>query len=118
MSKIYEDLSAEIRRQSAGHDGDTVAMVGEQLLDMTRGDDRAAEILLTDLGNKEMSIAHAERQIRAYADELHKKQRGNCVGVSPKKAEEILRQFYGLPDPAAQPAPAPAPAEIDPFAFL
>lgn len=118
MSKIYDDLSAEIRRQIKGHDGDTVAMVGEQLLDMTRGDDRAAEILLTDLGNKEMSIEKAEKKIRDYADEQHKKNKGNCVGVSPKKAEEILRTFYGLPDPAEQPAPAVAPAEIDPFAFL
>ena len=112
MSRIYDALCAEIRRQTAGHDGDAVAMVGEQLMDMTRGDDRASEILLTDLGNKDMSIEQAEKKIKAYADELHRKARGNCVCVSPKKAEEILRKFYGLPEPAT------ASAEIDPFAFL
>jgi hypothetical protein len=112
MSKIYDDLCAEIRAQTKGHTGDTVEMVGEQLLDMARGDDRAAEILLTDLQNKDMSIETAEKKIRAYADELHKKNKSNCVGVSPRKAEEILRNFYGLP------AAEEAAAEIDPFAFL
>ncbi len=116
MSNVYENLSAEIRRQINGHSGDTVEIVGEQLLDMARGDDHAAEILLTDLGNKEMSIAKAEAKIRAYADEQHKKLKGNCVGVSPKKAEEILRKFYGLPEVGV--APKKASGEIDPFAFL
>ena len=114
MSKIYDDLFAEIKAQTKDHAGDTVEMVGEQLLDMARGDDRAAEILLTDLKNKDMDVENAEKKIRAYADELHKKNKSNCVGVSPKKAEEILRQFYGLPAAAE----AAAPAEIDPFAFL
>lgn len=116
MSVLFERLEKEIRKQTEAHKGDTVEMAGEQLLDMVRGDDAAAEILLTDLGNKEMSIEAAEKKIRAYADELHKKNKGNSVGVSPKKAEEILRRFYGLPAPAG--VPAPAPAAIDPFAFL
>ena len=114
MSKIYDDLCAEIQAQTKDHAGDTVEMVGEQLLDITRGDDRAAEILLTDLQNKDMGVVNAEKKIKAYADDLNKKKGGNCVGVSPKKAEEILRKFYGLPDAAEE----AAPAEIDPFAFL
>lgn len=114
MSKMFDELCAEIQAQTKDHDGDTVEMVGEQLLDMARGDDRAAEILLTDLQNKDMGVVNAEKKIRAYADELHKKHKSNCVGVSPKKAEEILRKFYGLPDAAEE----AAPAEIDPFAFL
>ena len=114
MSKIYDDLCAEIKAQTKDHAGDTVEMVGEQLLDMARGDDNAASILLNDMGVKDLTIEKAEKKIRAYADELHKKNKSNCSGVSPKKAEEILRQFYGLPE-AAEVA---APAEIDPFAFL
>lgn len=114
MSKIYDDLCAEIRAQTKDHAGDTVEMVGEQLLDIVRGDDRTAEILLTDLQNKDMGVVNAEKKIKAYADDLHKKKGGNCVGVSPKKAEEILRKFYGLPDAAEE----AAAAEIDPFAFL
>lgn len=116
MSDLYERLEKEIRKQTETHKGDTVEMAGEQLIDMVRGDDAAAEILLTDLGNKEMTVEHAEKKIRAYADEQHKKNKGNCVGVSPKKAEEILRAFYGLPAPAE--SQAPAAAAIDPFAFL
>lgn len=114
MSEMYENLERCIRHQLQGHDGDTVEMVGEQLLDMARGDDNIASILLNDMGVKDLTIEKAEKKIRDYADEIHKKKKGNCVGVSPKKAEEILRQFYGLPDAAE----AAAPAEIDPFAFL
>ena len=114
MSVLFDNLERAVRDRIKGHSGDTVEMVGEQLLDMARGDYRTAELLLTDLENADMSIEKAEKQIKAYADELHKKRGGNCVGVSPKKAEEILRKFYGLPDPIA----TAAPAEIDPFAFL
>ena len=113
MSDMYDNLERCIRHQLQGHDGDTVEMVGEQLLDMARGDDNAASILLNDMGVQDLTIEKAEKKIRAYADELHKKNKSNCVGVSPKKAEEILRKFYGLP--AAEEAAA---AEIDPFAFL
>ena len=116
MNDMFDKLEQTVRDQLKGHSGDTVEMVGEQLLDMARGDDHAAEILLTDLGNKEMSIAKAEAKIRAYADEQHKKLKGNCVGVIPKKAEEILRKFYGLPEVGD--APKKASGEIDPFAFL
>ena len=114
MSVIFENLERAIRNQLKGHSGDTVEMAGEQLLDMVRGDDEAAELLLTDLENESMSVENAEKQIRAYADELHKKKKGSCVGVSTKKAEEILRKFYGLPEVGA----AAKPVEIDPFSFL
>ncbi len=114
MSKLFDDLERAVRHQLNGHSGDTVEMVGEQLLDIARGDDCVAELLITDLNNQEMSVINAEKKIKAYADEIHKKKGGSSVGVSPKKAEEILRKFYGLPDPIA----AAAPAEIDPFAFL
>jgi len=114
MSVLFDNLERAVRDQIKGHDGDTVEMVGEQLLDMARGDDHVAELLLNDFGVKDMTIEKAEKKIKAYADEVHKKNRGNCVGVSPKKAEEILRQFYGLPEPAAE----EKLAEIDPFAFL
>ena len=113
MSEMFKNLERCIRHQLQGHEGDTVEMVGEQLLDMARGDDNAASILLNDMGVKDMTIEKAEKKIRAYADELHKKNKSNCVGVSPKKAEEILRKFYGLPAAGEEKA-----EEIDPFAFL
>ena len=114
MSYLFDNLERAIRAQIKGHSGDTVEMVGEQLLDIASGDDAAAEMLLTDLENESMSVENAEKKIRAYADELHKKNKGSCVGVSPKKAEEILRKFYGLPETGV----SAQSAEIDPFAFL
>ena len=84
-----------IRQQQEGLDETMPAFfVGEQLLDIIRGDEHAAGILAADLANnKEMSLIYAEKKIKAWADK-HKK--GNCAVVPPKKAEEILREFYGL----------------------
>lgn len=114
MSVLFDNLERAVRAQLKGHDGDTVEMAGEQLLDMARGNDHVCELLLNDLDVKDMTVEKAEKQIKAWADEVHKKNRGNCVGVSPKKAEEILRKFYGLPEAVKE----EKPAEIDPFAFL
>ena len=59
----------------------------------------AAGILAGDLANnKVMSLVHAERQIKAWVDKNHK---GNVGVCTPKKAEEILRAFYGLGEAAS-----------------
>ena len=42
MSKIFEELEAKVREQIRGHEYDTVALAGEQLLDMVRGARKAA----------------------------------------------------------------------------
>lgn len=72
-----------------------VWMVGEQLKDFCRSCERDAEIILQDLEVPEMTLANAEKQIAAYAKS---KKVGNCGCCPPKKAEEILRKFYGLPE--------------------
>ena len=51
-------------------------------------------MLEKDLDVEEMSLEHAEKEIKSYAD---KHKTGNFSYVSPAKAEEILRNFYGLP---------------------
>jgi hypothetical protein len=96
---------------------DTAYWVGMQLLDMVAGDEHAAGILAADLANnKDMSIAHAEAKIRAYAD---KHRKGNKACVPPQKAEEILREFYGLGEKAVlQSTAKPQKEELDLEDFL
>ncbi len=75
-------------------------MVGEQLKDICRREPQSAELVAQDLENPAMSITEAEKRIKAFADE-HKT--GNFSCVTPLEAERILREFYGLPDPAEAP---------------
>lgn len=93
---INEQMVTElIRHQQEGlSESDNAYWIGEQLLDMVRGDEHAAGILAEDLANnKDMSLAAAERKIEAYARQ-HKK--GHCGCCPPPVAERLLREFYGL----------------------
>ena len=74
----------------------TVRMTGEQLKEIARASAHDAELLAQDLQQKGMKVADAERKIRARADEIHIKERGNAIAVPPWEAEDILRKFYGL----------------------
>lgn len=80
-----------------------VWMVGEQLKEICTADPHCAELVSQDLENKDMSLEKAAGKIKAYADELLKKQKGNCVCVPPNVAERIIREFYGLPE-ASEPS--------------
>ena len=101
----------KIRAQQAGKESTDVWMVGHQLKDILREDPSLEEILDTDLDVEEMSLTHCAGKIKEYADELHRKQKGSCVCVTPDVAEGIIRKFYGLPDAVGtDPEPAPAPA--------
>lgn len=93
MSKTQEAISAIEAQQPKNRSA--VWMVGEQLKDMIRDSEAAAEILLTDLReNKEMTLAAAEKKI---AERAKKNKVGNCGCVTPAEAEGILREFFGLP---------------------
>ena len=61
-----------------------------------------------------MSLANAEKKIKAYAD---KHRKGNFACVPPNVAENILREFYGLPGAAApklQVLPQAIPEKLKP----
>ena len=86
MSKVLEAIAAIEAQQPKEHSA--VWAAGEQLKDMIRGNESAAEILLTDLReNKEMTLAERARKNKV----------GNCGCVTPAEAEDILREFFGLP---------------------
>lgn len=71
-------------------------MVAEQLMDICRREPAGAELIAQDLENESMSIVEAEKKIKAFAD---KHKTGSFACVTPMEAEDILREFYGLPKP-------------------
>ena len=89
MKKLRELIEA----QRKGKEDSPVWMVGEQLLEIAAGEPDSLELLKQDLTVPEMSLENAEKQIKAWADK-HKK--GSCCCVSPKVADGIIREFYGL----------------------
>lgn len=98
LSAVLDKITAQQPKEHT-----PVWMVGEQLKDMLRAEPHLAEIVGQDLEVKEMSIAHCEKKIKAYAD-AHKS--GNFSCVIPSEAERIIREFYGLPERVAAPEPA------------
>ena len=90
---VYEMIEA----QQKGHEGTTVFTVGEHLKQICRADPACAAIVAEDLEQKGRGIADCEKKIKALADEIHKKSRKNGVGVDYFAAEDVIREFYGLP---------------------
>lgn len=68
-------------------------VVGEQLKDICTNS-YCAELVSADVDNADMSLTNCEKKIKAYAD---KHKQGSFAYVSPKVAEGIIREFYGLP---------------------
>ena len=68
-------------------------VVGEPLKDICT-DSYCAELVSADLDNADMSLTNCEKKIKAYA---YKHKQGSFAYVSPKVAEGIIREFYGLP---------------------
>lgn len=93
MNEVQKMAIAAIEKQQEGRKKDAAWMVGEQLKDICRREAHSAEIVLEDLGNKQMAITEAEKKI---AERARKNRQGNCGCVTPWEAEEIIREFYGL----------------------
>lgn len=91
MSKLY-DLIAE---QQKGHETEPRFMIGEQLKEIAEREPLSAELLERDLEIEEMNLEAAEKHFQEYADRNHGKAKAFCI--TPKVAERLLREFYGLP---------------------
>lgn len=100
MSVIIDTAIEKIAEQQKGKENTAAYMVGEQLKDIIRGSERAAELVIQDLENPDMSIERCERKIKEYADEQKKKENNSCVCVPPNVAEGIIRKFYGISEQA------------------
>ena len=102
MDKAMEAIAAQqgkVKARSAPW------MVGEQLKDMLRREPGIAELIAQDLTAGGMSLTAAEAKIKAFAD---KHRTGNFACVTPGEAEEILREYFGLPKAGDVPHPSPA----------
>lgn len=86
------DVFEKIRAQQ-GTERTPVWIVGEQLADIIRYNERAQEIVSRDLDQAGMSLADCEKKIKAFAD---KHKTGNFACVIPSEAERIIREFYGI----------------------
>lgn len=104
MSKLY-DLIAE---QQKGHETEPRFMIGEQLKEIAEREHLSAELLERDLEIEEMNLEAAEKHFQEYADRNHGKAKAFCI--TPKVAERLLREFYGLPIPEEN---APEKKEAD-----
>lgn len=104
MSKLY-DLIAE---QQKGHETEPRFMIGEQLKEIAEREPLSAELLERDLEIEEMNLEAAEKHFQEYADKNHGKAKAFCI--TPKVAEKLLREFYGLPIPEEN---APEKKEAD-----
>ena len=100
---MIEKTIAKICEQQKGIENTAAYCAGEQLKDIVRTTPGAAELVFKDLDVKEMSITECEKKIKALADERHRKNRGNFAFVSPKEADVIIREFYGIPDTVSVP---------------
>ena len=100
-------------QQSKLRQGEPAYTVGLQLLDMMAEDDRIAQILAEDLQNDGMNLEKCAAALKTHADEIHKKNGGSCVCVTPDEAGKIIRKFYGLPDPEERGAAGTPEADAD-----
>lgn len=110
MSKFHE-LIAE---QQKGHENDPIFMIGEQLKEIAESEPFSSELLEKDLAVDGMKLADVAKRFEEYAAKNRKG--AKCFCITPKVAEQIIRDFYGLPsaeDKAEKPAAAPKPAEPD-----
>ena len=99
----------KIEAQQKGKEGTPAWMVGQQLKEICRREPQCGELVEKDLDAINLDAVAAK--LKAYADEQHKKGKGNCVCITPDVAEGIIRKAYGLPDAAQEPIPEPAREE-------
>lgn len=91
-----KELREKIRAQQ-GKEGTDVWMIGEQFLEIAEREPASAALIEKDLEVADMSLPEAAKAMKAFADEKHSKVKGNCICVTPKEADGVLRKFYGLP---------------------
>ena len=98
MNEKFNELLEKISQQQEGNENTDIFMVGEQIKDICRNNEKATELVLADLNVYEMSIEKCAAEIKKEADRLHKENKGSCICIPPNVAEGIIRHFYGIPD--------------------
>ena len=110
-------LNELIAEQQKGRENSPAWMIGEQLKESAEREPQCAELIDKDLAVKEMNLDAAAKKLKEYADKNRGK--ANVFCITPKAAEQILREFYGLPKAGEAPAePAQQEGYIDLSSFL
>lgn len=117
MSRLIEIITA----QQKGHENEPLFIVGEQLKEIANREPISAELLEKDLEMTGMKLSDAAAKLKKYSDDHRGK--ATCFCISPKVAEGILREFYGLPKAqdkttASESTPQTPAGFIDLGAFL
>ena len=102
------NVNEMICEQQKGHETEPRFMIGEQLKEIAEMEPLSADLLERDLEIEEMNLEAAEKHFQEYADKNHGKAKAFCI--TPKVAERLLREFYGLPIPEEN---APEKKEAD-----
>lgn len=109
--ETMDKLRGLIEAQRKGHETAPRWMIGEQLLDIAAQEPLSAELLLRDLEIQEMNLEAAEKKFAEYAGKNRGKESVFCI--TPKVAEKLLREFYGLAEPEAPTEKKETPADAD-----
>lgn len=107
MTGIVEACINLITKDQQGKENTDAYMVGQQMKDICQ-DPECAKLVAADLEDPKMGLTFCAAKIKAWADEQHRQNKGNCVCVPPDVAESIIREFYGLPGKATQEEPEAA----------
>lgn len=82
MTEMQRAAIEAIEKQQSGLKRGTVWMVGEQLKDICRREERSAGLLEKDLQNKEMSLQEAEKKVTEAE---------NAAKAAEEKAEKLRK---------------------------
>lgn len=83
--------------------------LGEQIKDICTREPRSAELIYEDINKPGMGLEDVAKKLKAFADT---KRTGNFSCVMPSEAEQVIRDFYGLPAAGKREAPKPAAAPL------
>ena len=113
---MMEDAISKLQEQQSRFQARSPQwMVAQQLMDLVRAEPQCAQLLARDLEVEAMSIAEAEKKIKAFADG-HRS--GGFACVTPGEADAILREFYGLGAPGGTAAESGSPKILNLADFL
>lgn len=113
LQKAIEKIKEQQRRESQCS---PERMLGNQLIGMLMRCPDAAQVVLTDIEGEGMSIQHCAAKLKAHADKIHRKEKGD-VAISPEEAAKIIADFYGIAElvkPCLAPPEFNLPASQEP----
>ncbi len=93
-------------QQAKASERSHIWLMGEQLKDICRTTQGAAELVAQDLAVPEMSLEHLKKKFDEFAAS---KKTGGESCILPNEADALIREFYGIAKPEETPAPANGP---------